>query len=215
MSQNAMGSLRLEYLFGQLEESEMAHHPLEQFQIWFDEAVSAQVHSPNAMALATANQQCEPNARMVLLQEFGPSGFCFYTNLESPKAKELTRNPQASLLFFWAPLERQIRICGTVEPVPVSKADSYFGSRPRDSQIAAWTSKQSAPIHNRSALDQQFQQQAHRFERHHPIPRPPFWGGFCLTPTRFEFWQGGKNRLHDRILYLQAGSTWEITRLSP
>ena len=167
------------------------------------------------MTLATAGADCRPSARLVLLKGFDASGFVFYTNYESRKARELAANPWAALVFFWPQLARQVRIEGRVEPVAPHESDAYFHSRPRGSQLGAWASHQSQVISSRAVLDQRMQELTAAYQAR-PVPRPPYWGGYRLAPTLVEFWQGRPNRLHDRLRYrrLEDGG-WLIERLAP
>jgi pyridoxamine 5'-phosphate oxidase len=167
------------------------------------------------MALATATRDGVPAVRTVLLKDVNESGFVFFTSYASPKARDLADNPVASLLFFWAALERQVRVSGSVNRVPRELSEEYFASRPTTSQWAAWASTQSAPLPDRAALEAQFEQIKRRFGEA-PAPCPPEWGGYALAPQHIEFWQGRSSRLHDRLLYTKrADGTWSRTRLSP
>jgi pyridoxamine 5'-phosphate oxidase len=167
------------------------------------------------MALATAGPEGAPSVRMVLLKDFGPRGFVFYTNYRSRKARELEANRRIALALYWAVLHRQVRIEGTVDRLSPEESDGYFGSRPRGAQLAAWASPQSAALPAREALESRFGELDRRFS-HVDVPRPSWWGGFVVSPERFEFWQGRENRLHDRFLYsLEAGGGWAIQRLAP
>lgn len=190
--------------------------PLRQFQVWMQEALSAQAEEATAMTLSTATAQGRPSARVVLLKEITEKGFVFYTNYESRKGQQLLENPFASLTFFWPVLERQVRVEGRVEQVHSSESDQYFQSRPLGSQLGAWSSPQSQPIASRSVLEEREQVYAQQFEGLQKLPRPPFWGGYAVVPDRLEFWQGRQNRLHDRILY-EADRTgkWMLQRLAP
>jgi pyridoxamine 5'-phosphate oxidase len=169
---------------------------------------------PNAMTLATVDAAGQPAARTVLLKAIDPRGLTFYTNLDSRKARELAANPKAALLFWWPPHARQVRFEGTIEAVDEAEADAYFATRPRGSQLGAWASAQSSVIADRAALEAAEQEIAERFAGG-PVPRPPFWGGYRLTPERVEFWQGRTNRLHDRLRYTRLADGWQIERLAP
>ncbi|MGF1495304.1 MAG: pyridoxamine 5'-phosphate oxidase [Elainellaceae cyanobacterium] len=208
-----IADLRQEYTQRTLAESDVAGDPFEQFRRWFDEAIAANLHEPNAMTLATATAAGVPSARIVLLKDFDERGFVFYTNYQSRKGQELTENPNAALVFWWGELERQIRIEGSVAPVAAAESDAYFQSRPQGSQLGAIASPQSQ-ITTRQDLEQQLHDLKAQYE-HHSIPRPPHWGGYRLTPRAIEFWQGRPNRLHDRLQYLQQGEGWTIHRLAP
>jgi pyridoxamine 5'-phosphate oxidase len=206
--------LRTEYKKGTLDEKDVDKDPFIQFDKWFKEAVASQIPEVNAMTIATANKQGRPSARTVLLKQFNEKGFVFFTNYESAKAKDIKENPQAALLFFWEPLERQIRIVGKVEKVTATESLEYFRSRPIDSQLGAWASQQSSIISARDLLEKAFGEMLEKF-KNGDIPLPPFWGGLRIIPDEFEFWQGRTNRLHDRISYTKNNDGWSIQRLSP
>ena len=210
---DSIAQLRKNYTFGQLSETEVPHHPLPLFQLWFDQAVKAQCPEPNSMTLATADQVGNPSARIVLLKGADQSGFTFFTNYESQKGRELAIRPQAALLFHWHELERQVRIKGLVERVSPADSDEYFHSRPAASRIGAWASPQSSAIPNREFLEDA--EKRFKAEFGDSPPRPEHWGGYCLQPTEIEFWQGRPSRLHDRIHYKLEGSSWKIERLAP
>ncbi len=193
---------------------DLAPEPHAQFARWMDEAVTADVHEPVAMALATATPGGRPSARMVLLRHHGPDGFVWFTNYESRRGRELLANPQAALLFHWAEIGRQIRVEGTVARLDAAASDAYFASRERGSQIGAWASAQSRPLADRSELDARVAGIDVRFAGR-PVPRPAGWGGYVLTATGFEFWQHRDDRLHDRIAYTRDGTEWTISRLAP
>jgi len=199
---------------GELRVADVDPDPLNQFRRWFDEAGSAGVRAPEAMALATASATGAPSVRMVLLKNADEHGFSFYTGYASRKASELEANPGAALLFYWDPLGRQVRIEGTVERVPPQESDAYFATRPRGSQLAAAASFQSAVISSREQLDERVAE----LEREHEggdVQRPEHWGGYRLVPDTYEFWQHRDNRLHDRLRYRRADGGWTIDRLSP
>lgn len=209
--------LRREYKphSGHLLERNVLSNPFEQFEQWFADAIAAKLDLPDAMTLATAAPDGIPSARMVVLRGFDAKGFCFYTDYESQKGKELAANPNAALVFYWRELDRQVRSTGTVEKMSVEESDAYFASRPVSSQLAVQTERQSIVISGREHLTEGFQR-AEQTYASEPIPRPAHWGGYRLVPNLFEFWQGCPNRLHDRLCYtLQPDSTWEVTRLSP
>ena len=189
--------------------------PFAQFEAWFAEAAEV-VREPEAMCLATVDADGSPDARMVLLKGVGPRGFRFFTNYQGVKASQLEAAPTAALLFFWADLERQVRIRGPVEKLSPEESDEYFASRGRGSRIGAWASPQSKVIpDSREELDRLNEEAAARFGDEEEIPRPEHWGGYRLTPVQFEFWQGRQARLHDRFRYLPDGDGWKIERLAP
>ncbi|MFN3564730.1 MAG: pyridoxamine 5'-phosphate oxidase [Burkholderiaceae bacterium] len=208
-----IAQIRRDYKRGALDEEHADADPIRQFARWWDEAVASEVLEVNAMTLATADAQGRPSARIVLLKGFDSNGFVFYTNYDSRKAQELAANPRACLLFFWAELERQVRIDGDVERTSAEESDAYFASRPLASRIGAWASPQSRPIPSKAWL---LSRAAEMGVRHglHP-PRPPHWGGFRVRPHAIEFWQGRPSRLHDRLLYTRSREGWVRTRLAP
>jgi pyridoxamine 5'-phosphate oxidase len=207
--------LRREYASRSLGEADSDPDPLAQFRVWFDEALTSQVLDANAMTLATASSAGEPSARIVLLKDVDAEGFVFYTHYDSAKGHDLAHNPRAALLFFWAELERQVRITGAVSRVPRETSAAYFATRPIESQWAAWSARQSAEIATRSELERQFAEIKQRFATQ-PVPCPPDWGGFRVAPERIEFWQGRPSRLHDRLLYTkQDDGGWSRVRLAP
>jgi pyridoxamine 5'-phosphate oxidase len=207
--------LRTEYKRAALSERDAAADPYLQFSRWFDEAVAAAVPEPNAMALATVDAGGQPAARVVLLKSVDARGFVFHTNYDSRKGHDIDANPRVALLFFWPELERQVRIEGRAERVSAKESDDYFGERPRDSQLGAWASPQSAPIADRAVLETRFAEAEARFASA-AVPRPPNWGGVRVAPDRFEFWQGRPSRLHDRLVFARDdGGGWTIARLAP
>ncbi|MGJ5676100.1 MAG: pyridoxamine 5'-phosphate oxidase [Nostochopsis sp.] len=210
-----VADLRKDYTLRGLNETDIAPNPFIQFQKWFDEALTAQLLEPNAMTLATTTPDGKPSARIVLLKDFDKRGFVFFTNYNSHKGQELAENPQAALVFWWAELERQVRICGHVEKVSENDSDRYFQSRPFNSRLGAWASNQSDIIENRTLLEQRFQELQAQYENQ-DVPRPLHWGGLRVIPIEIEFWQGRSSRLHDRILYTRLDNgDWKIQRLSP
>jgi pyridoxamine 5'-phosphate oxidase len=188
--------------------------PFRQFAAWFAHARDAGVHEPEAMALATASPAGAPSARMVLLRGYGETGFVFFTNYGSRKGVELAANPQAALVLHWAAVGRQIRIEGSVALTTEAESDAYFATRSRGSQLGAWASVQSRPLPDRGDLEDRVAALAARFGDT-PVPRPPNWGGYRLTPSAFEFWQHGGDRLHDRFRYELSGTDWTHQRLAP
>jgi pyridoxamine 5'-phosphate oxidase len=214
MSSEDLARVRKEYSRHSLDELDVDLNPFVQFQQWFEQAVKAELPEPNAMALATATPDGRPSVRMVLLKGFDERGFVFYTNYEGRKSVELAANPQAAVLFFWVELERQVRVEGTVEKTSKQESDEYFKTRPLESRLSAWASKQSSIIPSRGFLEQKMSDLEHRYGNRE-IPLPPFWGGFRIQPQAFEFWQGRENRLHDRVRYMLQGGVWHIERLSP
>jgi pyridoxamine 5'-phosphate oxidase len=215
LENKTLENLRREYKSAPLNEKEALKDPLKQFEKWFEEAITAQIPEPNAMTLATATKAGIPSARIVLLKGFDVKGFRFYTNYLSRKGRELHRNTHASLVFFWPELERQIRIDGVVEKLSKEESEKYFQSRPHNSQIAAITSPQSQVIPNRKALESAWENYEKKYEGQ-VIPKPSHWGGYLVKPIAIEFWQGGPNRLHDRLHYvLMEKGKWKLERLAP
>jgi len=211
----SIADIRKDYKLKSLSENDVAADPIEQFGRWWNEAVQSELEEVNAMTLATATANGRPAARIVLLKDYNEEGFVFFTNYESHKGEEMKDNPYAALVFFWAALERQVRIEGTVEKVPAEESDAYFVSRPRGSRIGAWASPQSKVISNREVVEKNVTAMEQQFGEG-DIPRPQHWGGYRVKPVLIEFWQGRPSRLHDRILYTadDAGK-WKIERLAP
>jgi pyridoxamine 5'-phosphate oxidase len=211
---STLSDLRREYASRALVEEDAHADPIQQFSLWFSEALSAELLDTNAMTLATAAHG-EPAARTVLLKGFDAGGFVFFTNYESAKGRELAANPRACLLFFWAELERQVRINGAVTRIPAEESAAYFQSRPFESQIGAWASDQSRPVADRAALEARYAALLEQYVGG-TVPPPPHWGGYRLVPDAIEFWQGRKSRLHDRLLYArQSDGSWARSRLAP
>ncbi len=213
--QTSLADLRRDYALTRLDEDSADADPIRQFQRWFQEALRAEVTEPNAMTLATSDREGQPHARIVLLKDVAATGFVFFTNYNSAKGRELTENPRAALVFLWQELERQVRVEGTVSRVAPDESEHYFHTRPRGSQIGALASRQSQPAANRQILEQRFTELDQRY-RDGTIPRPTHWGGYRLLPSRLEFWQGRRNRLHDRLCYQRiTEQDWQLQRLEP
>ena len=211
---NSVADLRKEYTLQGLNETDLDPNPFRQFQTWFDQALNAQLPEPNAMTLATVTKDGKPSARIVLLKHFDERGFIFYTNYQSQKGQALDQSPWAALVFWWAELERQVRIEGYTQKVLDQESDAYFQSRPWGSRIGAWVSDQSQVIPSRDLLEDRLQTLKVKYQDQ-DVPRPTHWGGYRLSPTSIEFWQGRPNRLHDRLRYRQLDDRWHIERLSP
>jgi pyridoxamine 5'-phosphate oxidase len=209
-----IADLRKNYTQAGLIESDIVANPFEQFRIWFDQAVAADLLEPNAMTIATVTAEGKPSARIVLLKDFDDRGFVFYTNYHSQKGVELQHCPYAALVFLWGDLERQVRIEGKVELVSEAEATGYFHSRPVNSQLGAWASDQSVVIADRAVLEQKIHQLATEYQDA-VIPKPAHWGGFRVIPQEIEFWQGRPSRLHDRLRYQLVNGEWRIDRLAP
>ena len=208
-------SLRSNYALSGLNETDLLDTPFQQFQRWLEQAIAAELPEPNAMTLATLSKEGKPIARMVLLKGLDEKGFVFYTNYDSAKGKQLTETDSAALVFWWAGLERQVRVEGTVEKVSSEESDAYFQSRPKASQLGAWASPQSQVIENRDILEKRLAQLEEKYATE-KVPRPSHWGGFRVIPTAIEFWQGRPSRLHDRIQYeLDEKGDWFYQRLAP
>ena len=234
----AIADLRREYMAGGLDRQDLVANPIAQFQHWFGQAAAAQSgsrgrkigialfrfwlalvgHAPadvNAMTLATVDKNGQPSARTVLLKGADARGFIFFTNYDSRKGRELAENPNAALVFHWPELERQVCVAGTVTKLPQEESDVYFRSRPKGSRLAAWASNQSEVVANRDVLERRWQEMAARFPGD-AVPLPANWGGYLLSPSRIEFWQGRPSRLHDRFAYTKhLDGTWKLERLSP
>jgi pyridoxamine 5'-phosphate oxidase len=234
----AIADLRREYNLTGLRRRDLEADPIVQFKRWFDQASGARASGRvrkfciklykalllvtdaeqldlTAMTLATADKEGRPSARVVLLKGVDQRGFIFFTNYDSRKGRELAENPQSALVFYWPEQEREVCIAGEVSKLPPAESDVYFKTRPRGSRLGAWASKQSTVTHDRAALEEKWRQVEAQYAGQE-VPRPPFWGGYLLTPARMEFWQGRPNRLHDRFRYTrQPDGTWLIERLSP
>ena len=203
-----------------LHETHLLSDPLEQFKLWLKEAEAANIFEPNAFVLSTVTAEQQPRARTVLLKGVDEHGFFFATNFLSRKGQAISANPKVSAVFGWYSIYHQVIIEGVARVVPDHESDDYHNSRPHDSQVAAWSSQQSAFIQNREALDKQFEDALERF-RESEVPRPDYWGGYRIVPTRIEFWKGRSNRMHDRIEYVRSinddgtYTSWEVQRLQP
>ncbi len=199
---------------GGLDEASVQADPLEQLRIWLDDAGQAQVIEPHAMCVATVNQQGHPSQRMVLLRGLDSRGLVFYTSYESRKGRQIGENPHVSAVFWWASMQRQVRVEGVAARISEEESDAYFAGRPRGHQLAAWASDQSEVVESRRLLEERMEHFEQRFEEEE-VPRPHSWGGYLIVPSRVEFWQGRPNRMHDRLEFLRAGGTWLVRRLQP
>ncbi|MBT1062925.1 pyridoxamine 5'-phosphate oxidase [Bowmanella sp. Y26] len=210
-----LADIRREYSRGGLDRKDLSEDPFVQFEHWLKDIIATGLPDPTAMTVATVDADGQPSQRIVLLKDVSPKGFVFYTNLGSRKAAELKANPRISLHFPWHLIERQVKVCGVVEPLSTLEVSKYFLSRPRESQLAAWASEQSRPISTRQLLMSKFAEVKDKFAKGE-VPLPSFWGGYRVIPHEIEFWQGGEHRLHDRFVYrLQSDQRWAIERLMP
>jgi pyridoxamine 5'-phosphate oxidase len=212
---HTLSELRNEYSKASLDVSSLYYDPIKQFEKWFHEALNAKVLEPNAMNLATINENNRPSSRIVLLKGIENNQFLFYTNYQSVKGRELDHNPACALTFFWPELERQVRVEGIAERIDEKRSTEYFQSRPRGAQVGAWASPQSSIIENRNILEERAQQIEKKFEGVEKLPKPNQWGGYQINPVVIEFWQGRANRLHDRIQFSRIDNVWKIHRLAP
>lgn len=210
-----VGSSRPPYDGDELREEDLSPDPVGELRLWLETAErDPRIDEANAMCLATVSSDGQPSARMVLLRGLDERGLIFYTSYDSRKGHELAENARVSVVLFWQPLHRQVRIEGIATPLPDEESDAYFASRPRGHQLSAWASEQSEPIDDRTILDARLEHFSARFEGD-VVPRPHSWGGYLISPVRFEFWQGRPNRLHDRLVVERAGKDWNIRRLQP
>lgn len=209
-----ISQLREDFMKGQLSENAIAKSPALQFEAWMKEAIEANINEVQAFHLSTVNREHKPSSRIVYLREYGNDTFYFYTNYQSRKAMDLSGNHHIAMTFFWPELERQIRIEGTVEFAEKEKSDAYYNQRPTESKIGAWSSPQSKVIANREELENSVKENTLKF-KDNPISRPDFWGGYKITANYYEFWQGRKSRLHDRIAFVKNNDGWKVERLAP
>src|SRR5699024_4740805 len=210
-----IASLRTDYTLQHLDEKTVANHPIVQFETWLKQAIDKEVMEPTAMVLSTVNETGQPSSRVVLLKDIQEEFFYFFTNYESKKGREITRNSNVSLLFFWPELQRQVRIQGIAEKTDARISDEYFASRTKESRIGAISSPQSCTIKNRKELEDKIIQKQKEFDQEENIQRPEYWGGYRVRAYYIEFWQGGANRLHDRIIFEQKDGGWEKYRVAP
>jgi pyridoxamine 5'-phosphate oxidase len=209
-----LSDLRKDYTQTGLSRENLFNSPFEQFNSWFNQAQEAELNEPNAMSIATVSAEGAPSSRTVLLKIFDEKGFVFFTNYLSQKAQEIAQNPNVALLFPWLPLERQVRISGQVEKISTKESFDYFTSRPHGSQLGAWISPQSQVIESRDFLKMKLAEMKAKFSSG-KIPLPNAWGGYRVKPSKFEFWQGRSNRLHDRFVYEFINNQWQVNRLAP
>ena len=205
--------IRKQYMFSALDEGSVLPNPLDQFEVWLQEAIESDQLEPTAMILSTVDEHFQPHSRVVLLKELTADSFVFFTNYEGHKAQQIAQNNRVSLVFFWPSLERQVRIEGVAEKMSEVLSAAYFKSRPLENQLGAWASPQSQLIRSKDFLEQQFEYYKQKFGDN--IPKPPHWGGYIVKPVSIEFWQGRASRLHDRLLFTVEGSEWKISRLAP
>lgn len=214
-SEHSLNQVRREYTRGRLEGASLPEDPMVLFDRWLIEARSASLPDPTAMNLSTVDSQGRPSSRIVLLKDLDEGKLIFFTHYGSRKGTEIRERPEVAAHFFWPELERQVRIEGTAGPIEEVISDAYWQSRPVESKIAAWASPQSREIDDRKMLEDAFHEYRRKFKDIAEIPRPPYWGGYAITPLRMEFWQGGAHRLHDRIVYRKGGEGWKRFRLAP
>ncbi len=209
-----LSDIRREYNKGGLRRKDLVSNPIDQFNLWLEQAVKAELADPTAMTIATVDEAGQPFQRIVLLKNLDDKGFVFFTNLGSRKAQQINVNSKVSLHFPWHNIERQVHIIGRAEKLTMVESVKYFSSRPKESQIAAWASKQSSRISTRGLLEAKYLELKQKFSNGE-VPVPTFWGGYRIVPESVEFWQGGKHRLHDRFLFVRNGEEWSIDRLAP
>jgi pyridoxamine 5'-phosphate oxidase len=215
---HSLAELREEYTVGGLDVDDLHPDPVEMLRTWLDAAIHTKLYDPTAMVLSTVSATGRPSSRMVLLKGLSTHGLDFYTSYSSRKAEDLAGQQHCSVVFPWHPLQRQVRVEGVATRLGDEENDAYFAGRPRDSQLGAWASPQSKVVASREVLDRRYAEVAARFEGR-PVPRPPYWGGFRIAPDTFEFWQGRRGRMHDRLRYLRVPTTpdrpWHVERLGP
>ncbi|MCL1144764.1 pyridoxamine 5'-phosphate oxidase [Shewanella marinintestina] len=209
-----ISDIRREYTLGELHSEDVPSDPMVLFNAWLEVVRDSKIQDPTAMSVATVDEHGQPFQRIVLLKRFDNDGFVFFTNLESRKALHIANNANVSILFPWHSLEKQVAVTGVAEPLSKTEVLKYFMSRPKESQIAAWVSKQSSPISARKALESKFAEMKAKFANG-DVPLPKFWGGYLVRPSSIEFWQGGEHRLHDRFIYTKVADAWQRSRLAP
>ena len=209
-----ISDIRREYTLGELHSEDVPSDPMVLFNAWLEVVRDSKIQDPTAMSVATVDEHGQPFQRIVLLKRFDNDGFVFFTNLESRKALHIANNANVSILFPWHSLEKQVAVTGVAEPLSKTEVLKYFMSRPKESQIAAWVSKQSSPISARKALESKFAEMKAKFANG-DVPLPKFWGGYLVRPSSIEFWQGGEHRLHDRFIYTKVADVWQRSRLAP
>lgn len=208
-------NIRKDFTLQTLEEEDILSNPFQMLQLWLDEAIVHKALEPTAMTLSTATKEGRPSSRVLLLKEIKKDGLVFFSNHESKKGQQISENQYVAINFIWHELERQVRVEGVVSRLSDEESTAYYNMRPRESRIGAWASPQSQVIRNRAYLEEQVKKFTLQFSDKEVIDKPPYWGGYIVKPQMFEFWQGRKNRLHDRIEYLQKGNQWKTVRLAP